>query len=365
MPEPSADAVLDALPSEVVLLVRRGRIRAANAAWRAFSDQNDGPDASWVGTDYLGVCMGPDGGDAARAGIQAVLDGTRDRFQLEYPCHGPDEKRWFEMRVTRLPPPHDDRVVVSHDNVTDRHRAEEARRERWEGAMRLHMERERSEFMREFLNEVSHEVRTPLSLLRFHCDQVAQEVQEVARGPLTNIERALSGVEATARALAQAPRGAVVDLADLARDLEDLVADGRRRDVSFRVDLPGRGVRAPEPLTGQLLTLLAQHVLAGCPSGGGVDVDAVERPGLVEVRVTGDAAAQDPVEDLWMFAARHLAGQANLPVRQESLPGPRTRVTLRLQGAPRSPRPAPSARPRPAEVAAAAAAPASRPTRGP
>ena len=41
-------------------------------------------------------------GEAA-AGIRAVLAGETELFSLEYPCHAPDQKRWFNLRVTRFP----------------------------------------------------------------------------------------------------------------------------------------------------------------------------------------------------------------------------------------------------------------------
>nr|MBA3378142.1 hypothetical protein [Chloroflexia bacterium] len=32
---------------------------------------------------------------AAREGITQVLAGARSSFAMEYPCHAPDEERWF------------------------------------------------------------------------------------------------------------------------------------------------------------------------------------------------------------------------------------------------------------------------------
>jgi diguanylate cyclase (GGDEF)-like protein/PAS domain S-box-containing protein len=59
---------------------------------------------------------------AALEGIEAVLREERERFTLEYPCHGPDEERWFLLSATpfRNAGPG---AVVSHLDVTERKRA--------------------------------------------------------------------------------------------------------------------------------------------------------------------------------------------------------------------------------------------------
>jgi len=53
------------------------------------------------------------------AQLRRVLSGTLDSFQLEYPCHGRDEERWFLMTGTPLPG-NDGGAVVSHMNITSR-----------------------------------------------------------------------------------------------------------------------------------------------------------------------------------------------------------------------------------------------------
>lgn len=53
----------------------------------------------------------------------AVLAGTRQSFEIEYPCHAPANQRWFFMRVTALNGK-DHGVVVSHENITLRKQTE-------------------------------------------------------------------------------------------------------------------------------------------------------------------------------------------------------------------------------------------------
>jgi DNA-binding CsgD family transcriptional regulator len=61
-------------------------------------------------------------------GIRSVIKGDVNEFLLDYPCHSPTEKRWFYMRVTRIPGPGPVRAVVSHENITALKLAEETLR---------------------------------------------------------------------------------------------------------------------------------------------------------------------------------------------------------------------------------------------
>ncbi len=122
--------VLDALTSNVAVLDHDGKILAVNKAWKCFAEENGLADeGAGVGSNYLSVC-GRSEGDAdesaaaALRGIRAVMEGLRDHFSMEYPCHSPTLERWFLMRVSPLSG--DTRgVVVTHDDITDRKRAEQ------------------------------------------------------------------------------------------------------------------------------------------------------------------------------------------------------------------------------------------------
>jgi len=101
-----------------------GTIIRINDAWQQFAIQNGGdPKTTDVGVNYLEVCQTSTGVDAREApesyeGLRALLDGEIEEFDLEYPCHAPDQKRWFLMRAVPLAGSISG-VVVSHMNVTD------------------------------------------------------------------------------------------------------------------------------------------------------------------------------------------------------------------------------------------------------
>jgi diguanylate cyclase (GGDEF)-like protein len=102
--------VLDAMPEQIAVLGRYGTILMVNAVWQRFGRENGSPEPAGFGVNYLEVCrrasmLGGEGAEQARRvleGLRAVLSGTRESFQEEYPCHSPAERRWFVVTVTPL-----------------------------------------------------------------------------------------------------------------------------------------------------------------------------------------------------------------------------------------------------------------------
>ncbi len=127
-----ARSTIDSLSAHVCVLDADGVIIAVNRAWRDFAEANPPVRGNLnEGVNYLTVCDEAEGRDAdlARAfaeGIRSVSRGERDQFQLEYPCHSPTDRRWFMGRVTRFVGESPCRVVISHENITDRKLAEES-----------------------------------------------------------------------------------------------------------------------------------------------------------------------------------------------------------------------------------------------
>jgi predicted DNA binding protein len=117
------EAGFEALPTQVAILDATGDIIYTNRAWRTFGEANDIDEPSHtLGVNYPAVCAGTDDEHAEQAfeGLNAVLDHEREEFSFEYPCHGPNEKRWFTMRAIRFAYGDDEFVLVLHLNITDR-----------------------------------------------------------------------------------------------------------------------------------------------------------------------------------------------------------------------------------------------------
>lgn len=119
-------AILNSLAANVAVINAKGDIIAVNDSWRAFARDNEGPEFAGgleEGANYFGACMcasdEEEYADAqnALAGLRAVLARRIPIFEMEYPCHAPDEERWFLMRVSPLDIP-EGGAVIAHVNIT-------------------------------------------------------------------------------------------------------------------------------------------------------------------------------------------------------------------------------------------------------
>jgi PAS domain S-box-containing protein len=151
-------SIIDALSAHIAVLDENGVILAVNAAWRRFADENEFREDDYgVGSHYIREWKSSTDelveGGLVSAGLRDVLLGRRNEFQLEYACHSLVQQRWFIMRATPFAAPHPMRVVVSHENITERKLAEEALQaaDRHKG---------------EFIAVLSHELRNPLAPIR-------------------------------------------------------------------------------------------------------------------------------------------------------------------------------------------------------
>lgn len=204
--ERRARATLDALSAHIAIVDDTGVIADVNRAWRDFSEANNATAAgAYEGANYLAVCdaaRGPDSDQAGQvaAAIRSILSGTLTAFSIEYPCHSPDQQRWFQVRVTSYGDGAK-RVVVAHENITERMLADAA----------LQRSREQMRALAARLQDVREEERT----------RVAREIHDVLAQDLTRLKidlvwlhGRLSRPGAPAAAAALAPR--VLEMSQLA-----------------------------------------------------------------------------------------------------------------------------------------------------
>ncbi|MGM0410792.1 MAG: PAS domain S-box protein [Bacillota bacterium] len=117
--------ILDSLAANIVILDENGVIKYTNKAWRNFAENNgENPKNVGIGTNYLEVIekaknIQGEKTDKVYQGIKDVMNGDKDEFELEYPCHSPDKKRWFKMRVSDFKNDGPYSVVIYHENITD------------------------------------------------------------------------------------------------------------------------------------------------------------------------------------------------------------------------------------------------------
>ncbi len=174
------NSALDALSAHIAIIDENGIIVKTNAAWNRFARENGYPDDHHgLGQCYLTVFSSanddsPQEGSEVAAGIRAVMAGLTSEFQLEYPCHSPTEQRWFVVRATRFEGEGPTRVVVAHENITARIRAEAE----LEKSLRALLESSRLAGMSEVATSVLHNVGNVLNSVNISCSVVADLVRK-------------------------------------------------------------------------------------------------------------------------------------------------------------------------------------------
>lgn len=122
--------IVDSLEEQLAVIDAAGSIVEVNRAWTRFGAENGlSAESAGAGSNYLRVLRAASAsGDAlaeeAARGISEVIGGARAAFHLEYPCHSPDQKRWFVMRVAALQGG-GGLFVITHHDITQRRLAEE------------------------------------------------------------------------------------------------------------------------------------------------------------------------------------------------------------------------------------------------
>ncbi len=126
-------STLDALSAHIAIIDAAGRVLAVNKAWKEFAQAN-GEHAlrCCEGANYFETCR-TDPTNPARdnvsveafaAGIRSVLAAEKEIFEMDYPLISPRGTYFFHCRVTPFPGYSERRVVVAHENITERKRAQ-------------------------------------------------------------------------------------------------------------------------------------------------------------------------------------------------------------------------------------------------
>ena len=294
-------ATLDALPMHVCVLDERARVLWVNRAWKEFAQANGGDAQSdCAGMDYLAVCDAASGDEAADAHavaglIRRVMAGQQAHGEVEYPCHGPDELRWFVAQVSRLPGEGPARVVVCHLPVTARRIAEARQREH-----------QRLEALGALAAGIAHDFNNVLGAVLGNAALARRGLPagHAASEPLQHIQRAAQRARALVRRVLAFGRREAAEPAPLALVplLEETLAllrvsqpPGAR--LSLRLDGAAYWVRADATELQQLLMNLCTNAWLALPPGGGtVTVGVGPGPGAdsVHLWVRDDGRGMSP-----------------------------------------------------------------------
>ncbi|MFB6253992.1 MAG: ATP-binding protein [Halobacteriaceae archaeon] len=116
------------MPSEIALLDSEGTILYTNQQWQEFGRENDlePPGTDNIGDNYIDVTRQANDEYAQKTvkRLRDLISGDTQHFTLEYPCHSPDQKRWFRMSTHLLDHNDDQYIVMEHLDITDRKLAE-------------------------------------------------------------------------------------------------------------------------------------------------------------------------------------------------------------------------------------------------
>ncbi|WP_459192947.1 sensor histidine kinase [Halosimplex sp. J119] len=285
-------AAFDALPAQVAVVDADGVIRKTNRAWRRFGlDNGLRGDSGMIGEDYLAVCDADDDETAseAAAGIRSVLGGERGEFTLEYPCHSPDERRWFLMRAITLSECEEPHALVMHVDITDRKETE----------LRVAAN---NETLSTVASVLSHDLRNPLNVAMGRAERLADDSDidpATVAEQIVPIRSALDRMNAIvddALVLASGSRGVDperVDLGTAARDAWSHVeTDGLTLDI-----VDSEGVVADPGLLAQLFENLFRNAVDHADGAETVAVGTV--PGGFYVADDGAGIAPEDAQHIF------------------------------------------------------------------
>lgn len=188
-------STLNALSTLIIVLDEHGNVLAINDAGRQSTLSSHPADMPCrVGMNYLEACRS-DAEPGMIAGLEDLLAGRRNYVEFEYQRPSAADERWFLMRATPFSVPGPKRVVVAHEEITQRKYAELAL---------LEADRRKDEF----LATLAHELRSPLAPI---CNGL--EVIKLAEGDPETINPMCDMLE---RQLAQVLH-LVNDLLDVSR----------------------------------------------------------------------------------------------------------------------------------------------------
>ncbi|MFZ4860076.1 MAG: sigma 54-interacting transcriptional regulator [Desulfuromonadaceae bacterium] len=128
-------STLDGLSAHICVIDAKGEIVITNRAWNTFgAENNPAGELYGIGFNYLDTCKTTCENEQAAieetaSAIRAVIAGTLPEYIREYPCHSQNDQRWFSCRVNPFAVSGVQYAVISHENISERKRAEELLRE--------------------------------------------------------------------------------------------------------------------------------------------------------------------------------------------------------------------------------------------
>lgn len=234
-------AILDALPASIALLDPQGNIIGCNDVWRRFAQIN-----GWhatnpgIGCNYMDICDtargdSSDGAASAAAGIRGILNGEAAVFELEYPCHSPEEQRWFKMIASPLIPGEQKGAAIMHIDISERVRSEQHIQQSYAELKQVHdalqttqlqlLQKEKLAAIGQLAAGVAHEINTPIGYVHSNLTYVSRDLRDILK-LVAAYEKAEPGLPAEERERLSNTRNAL-KIEETTRDLLAAVTESQ------------------------------------------------------------------------------------------------------------------------------------------
>jgi signal transduction histidine kinase len=178
-------ATLNALRARLCVIDEHGEIIATNRAWREFNENFTDPLAKGEGESrhsfsapWMMCCWREDTASRVSLAVEELLAGKRDSFILEYEFGSGESVRWFETYITRLQGDGPIRLAMSHIEITNCKRTENALKKSSKRLKELgaHLESVREEQSAMIARELHDELGALLTMLKLDLALTAEQV---------------------------------------------------------------------------------------------------------------------------------------------------------------------------------------------
>lgn len=198
--------ILNTLPANIALLDDRGNIIDVNDSWRNFADENGFMGDNYcIGDNYPEISENAstienEDGKKVANGVRAVLAQQLNEFVYEYPCHSPEEERWFRMIVTPLKEKEYAGAVVMHIDISELRRFETERmnskmneQKKITQAMLTAQEKERN-YIGQELHDNINQILVGTKLYLNLAGKKNQEVEQLIKYPMELISTSIEEI---------------------------------------------------------------------------------------------------------------------------------------------------------------------------
>jgi PAS domain S-box-containing protein len=278
-------ATLDALPKQIAIIDRAGRITAINAPFRRFARANGWADAEvLVGANYFELFPQRPGaeqhGEKVREGLRALISGEQASIALEYSVASAGEPRFFALSMMPFQSQSSQLVAIELEDISQRKELE-----------RQILQSQKMETVGQLAGGVAHDFNNLLTVIRSYGELVMRESSpnEQTRADLEEIMKATDSAGAlTSQLLAFGRREVlkieVLELNAVVSELERMLSRLIGEDIEFRLQLELKGPRV-EADSGQLQQILMNLVVNArdaMPDGGTLTITTssvvIDRP---------------------------------------------------------------------------------------